>query len=77
MSVSSSMKYWPKMSADLSQEELQSLVAAIQAQLYLTLEGDDQFWDPDKEISGADFIAWLSDCFRNYGLAPSQRVCIR
>jgi hypothetical protein len=62
----------------LSQDELLRIVRAVQCRLYL--DHDDQgaeFWNPDKQWSGADVCQDLAGILDQHGLVPArEEACV-
>lgn len=54
---------------ELSREELAEIVAGIRALAFLDMDGDGDFWNPDKPL-GADFIGEVRDLLARHGLRP-------
>ena len=55
----------------LSQDELLDIVQAIQDRLYLDVNDQGvEFWNPDKQWSGADVCQDLAGLLDQHGLVP-------
>ena len=57
----------------LSQDELLDIVQAVQRRLYLDHDNEGaEFWNPDKQWSGADVCQDLAGLFDQHGLVPAR-----
>lgn len=70
--------------SDLSKDELRRFVRVVQDHMYVvysdgmgnedeeTAEEMGYHFDPDKEISGGDFVESMGDLLNTYGLVPKK-----
>jgi hypothetical protein len=57
----------------LSRDELLRIVQAIQCRLYLDVNAQEaEFWNPDKQWSGADVCQDVAGLLDQHGLVPDR-----
>lgn len=58
--------------ATLDRDKLIDIVETLQRALFQEENDFGVYWDPDKEISGADFVAEMIDRLQRYDLVPRE-----
>lgn len=55
---------------ELNCKALIDIVETLQRAMFQEENEFGVYWDPDKVISGADFVAEMADCLDRYNLIP-------
>lgn len=58
--------------ADLSREALIEIASYARDYLYLDIVDDREVWNPDKDVSGYDYIDHMNLVLGKYGLIPGE-----
>jgi hypothetical protein len=62
-----------KLPQQLSRDALLAIVAGVQERMYLDLDDEGcEYWNPDKEWSGADICMEIQDLLHQHGLVPGD-----
>ena len=60
----------PKPACELSHEALIEIAEYAQGELFWDVCGMDEFWNPDKDVRGSDFIEYMTGVLAKHGLVP-------
>ncbi len=64
-----------RFASQLSLAELEWALKALHDAFYRTRDG--KYWDPDNEVSGADFVDAAGDVFTRLEMVPERRRRIK
>ena len=57
--------------SSLTHDELAQFANAVQSLLYLDMQNEREFWNPDKEWDAADLLDELALVMQRYNLVPT------